>query len=231
MKEITEINHIIFYYLQFKLDQAKLNSDRRSFKEIHYFLYNRCIFTPTVFAFECFYVICVAGFKQDYAKVICEKIIDFVKECNGVFEIEDLLKIYKNKNKVKAIKNVWDNREMYQKQFYGLKTDEEKVDFLGTLPHIGNITKYHLARNLGLNFAKYDIWIQRLAVALYGNEFLLDKINNSKINEKVKYLCNLMFSHIQKCTGEKIGFIDVVLWKSCQKGLIKINGNRVWYDI
>jgi hypothetical protein len=128
------------------------------------------------------------------------------------------------------MKNVWDNREIYQKQFYSLKTDEEKVDFLGTLPYVGNITKYHLARNLGLNFAKYDIWIQRLAVALYGDEFLLDKINNSKINDEVKHSCDLMFSHIQKCTGEKIGFIDVVLWKSCQTGLIKIEGNHVWYS-
>jgi hypothetical protein len=228
MKEIEEIDYATFYHLQFILEQRNLDSDRKSFGEIRHCLYNERAFTPEDFAFECFYVICVAGFKQDYAKVACEKVINFIKSKNGVFEVEDIIEVYRNKNKIRAIKDVWDNRKKYQKQFYSLKTDGEKVDFLGTLPYVGNITKYHLARNLGLNFAKYDIWIQRLAVALYGNDMLLNKVNNSKIDPKVKELCDKMFFDAQKCTGEKIGFIDVVLWRSCQKGLLKIDGMGVF---
>ena len=119
---------------------------------------------------------------------------------------------------------------IYQKKFYGLKTVDEKVDFLGTLPHVGNITKYHLARNLGLNFVKYDIWIQRLGVALYGDEFFVDKVNNSRLLPEIKYYCDRMFDKLAEETGEKVGFIDVVLWRSCQKGLLKINGKTVFLN-
>jgi hypothetical protein len=228
-REIKAIDYIIFNYLLCELHKNGLDYDRRSFQEIRDCLYNPTVFSPECFAFECFYVVCVAGFKQDYAKAMCDKIIDFIEKRRGFFEESDLLTIYKNKNKVRAIKNLWDNRQEYQKKFYSLKTVEEKIDFLGTLPHVGNITKYHLARNLGLDFAKYDIWIQRLGVALYGNQEFVDSVNNSKLNPKVKYFCEQMFSDIQKSTGEKIGFIDVVLWRSCQKGLLKIDRTRVFY--
>ena len=214
MEKITEITAVIFNYLQVKMGMLGLDSDRRSFKEIHEMLNSEIILSPAEFAQECFYVICVAGFKQDYAKAMCNKIID----------------LYKNKTKVKAIKEVWDNRLSYSYKFYSLKTVEEKVEFLGTLPHIGNITKHHLARNLGLNFVKYDIWIQRLGVALYGTEEFVDKVNNTKLLPQIKYFCDIMFDNIQRETGEKVGFIDVVLWRACQKGLIKINGKDVFLD-
>ncbi len=229
MEKITEINEVTFNYLQLKLEMAGLDCDRKSFREIRYNLYNDVVFTPEEFAYECFYVVCVAGFKQDYAKVMCEKIIDFVKK-NENFELEDLERIYKNKLKIKAIKNIWDNRKKYQEQFYSLKTIDEKVNFLGTLPFIGNITKYHLARNLGLDFVKYDIWIQRLGVAFYKAWDFVDKVNNSKLLPEIKYFCDVMFKKLQRETGEKVGFLDVVLWRSCQKGLLKINMTDVFLN-
>ena len=229
MEKLTEITAVIFNYLQVRMGMLGLDADRRTFREIHEMLNTNTILSPVEFAYECFYVICVAGFKQDYAKAICDKIIDFVNK-NEKFTIEDMLTIYKNKAKVKAIKDVWDNRLSYSYTFYSCKTIEEKVEFLGTLPHIGNITKYHLARNLGLNFVKYDIWIQRLGVALYGTEDFVDKVNNTKLLPQIKYFCDIMFDKIQEETGEKVGFIYVVLWRACQKGLIKINGKDVFLN-
>lgn len=229
MEKITEITEVIFNYLQVRLKILGLDSDRKSFDEIHEILNNDITLSPDEFAFECFYVICVAGFKQDYAKIMCNKIINFVKN-NEKFTIEDLSTIYKNKLKIKAIKNVWDYRALYNYNFYNCETVEDKVDFLGTLPYVGNITKFHLARNLGLNFVKYDIWIQRLGVALYGAEEFVDKVNNTKLLPEIKYYCDIMFDEIQKKTNEKVGFIDVVLWRACQKGLIKISKKNVFID-
>lgn len=230
MENITEINGVIFNYLQLKLIESGLDSDRRSFGEIRKILSVKPIFNPEEFAFECFYVVCVAGFKQDYAKKMCNRVIDFIKGSDFEFTEDTLAQIYGNKMKVKAIKQIWDNRDLYQNKFYSLKTTKEKVDFLGSLPHIGNITKYHLARNLGLNFVKYDIWIQRLGVALYGNDNLVSKVNNSKLLPEIKYCCDIMFDKLNKETSEKVGYIDVVLWRSCQKGLLKINGRKVFLD-
>ncbi len=229
MEKITEINEVTFNYLQLKLEMAGLDADRKSFKEIRYNLNHYVIFTPEEFAYECFYVVCVAGFKQDYAKAMCEKVIDFVKK-NEIFELEDLETIYKNRLKIKAIKDIWDNRKKYQEKFYSLKNIDEKVNFLGSLPFVGDITKYHLARNFGLDFVKYDIWIQRLGVAFYKAEDFVDKVNNSKLLPEIKYFCDVMFKKLQKETGEKVGFLDVVLWRSCQKGLLKINRTDVFLN-
>ena len=227
MKQITNIDKNIFYYLLNELKRKGFDSDRRNFDEIKYILDNNIKFNQEEFAYECFYVVCVAGFKQDYAKIICDKITELTT-IKPTFNLDDLYKIYKHQNKIKAIKDIWDNRKILCDKFYSCNTIEEKINFLGALAHIGDITKYHLARNLGLNFVKYDIWIQRLVVALYGNQNLLSKINNKKLNLEVKNCCDLMFDNLQKETGEKIGFIDVVLWRSCQKGLIKIEELKVF---
>lgn len=230
LQKITEIDNVVFNYLQFVLQKYNLDQDRISFKELRNLLNNGKVFTPEEFAYEVFYVICVAGFKQDYAKSIHEKIIKFIEKENGKISFEGLSTIYGNKNKVKSILNVWENREIYQNKFYSMKDINKKVDFLATLPHIGNITKFHLARNLGLNFVKYDIWIQRLGVALYGDENLINLVNNAKLLPVIKAACDVMFDKIHKLTLEKKGFIDVVLWRSCQKGLLIIDKNDVYIN-
>ena len=73
LEKIEEINLVTFNYLQFTLQECGLDQDRISFKELRYLLNEGKIFTPEEFAYEVFYVICVAGFKQDYAKK-CVKI-------------------------------------------------------------------------------------------------------------------------------------------------------------
>jgi hypothetical protein len=78
-----------------------------------------------------------------------------------------------------------------------------------------------LARNLGENVVKYDIWIQRLGVAFSGMN-LHNKIDNTKLDQDVKKACDTMFKYLEVETGLPRGYIDVVLWKSCQNGLIKL---------
>lgn len=230
MEQIFEINSTIFNYLLFTLKNNNLDQDRVSFSELKNLLHNKKNFTPEEFAYETFYVICVAGFKQDYAKKMCQNVINLIEKQNGNITIDDLSTVYGNKLKVKAIFDVWENRRKYCEYFYACKTNEDKLSFLGSLPFVGNITKYHLARNLGMNFVKYDIWIQRLGVGLYGDESLCDKVNNSRLLPEIKKACDIMFNHIHEETGEMVGFIDVVLWRSCQKGLIKINGKKVFLN-
>ena len=104
------------------------------------------------------------------------------------------------------------------------------MDFLSKLPHIGNITKFHIARNLGINFVKYDIWIQRLGSALYGTIEDSKKVSNSKLNTEIKKMCDKMFSNLESQINEKIGYIDVVLWKACQQGLLIIENNEVFFN-
>jgi hypothetical protein len=99
---------------------------------------------------------------------------------------------------------------------------ERKLSYLAAMPHIGKITAGHLARNLGENVVKYDIWIQRLGVAFAGRDELKSKIDNGKLDPEVKAACDEMFSRLERETGLPRGYIDVVLWKACQNGLIEV---------
>ena len=136
--------------------------------------------------------------------------------------VDDLLKIFNNKNKINAIVKIWQNKENYCDNFYKCNSLQDKLSYLQKLPHIGKITANHLARNLGENVVKYDIWIQRLGVVYSGNPALYDKIDNGKLDAEIKQACDDMFTHLHQETNLPIGYIDVVLWKSLQNHLIDL---------
>jgi hypothetical protein len=132
-------------------------------------------------------------------------------------------KIFGNKNKVNAIAKIWLNRAEYRNGYYALEKEpvQAKLDYLLLIPHIGPITRNHLARNLGEDVAKYDIWIQRLGVVWSGRKDLIKKINNSKLDEAVKKVCDGMFAYLKNETRLPTGYIDLVLWWACKERLIK----------
>ncbi len=103
-----------------------------------------------------------------------------------------------NKRKINAVVEVAKiiNREGFEK-FLDIEKMEE-------LPFIGETTKFHLARNLGLDVAKPDRWMKRLAKKL-GFPPTVDGVNS-------------MVKKFQLATGEKIGVIDAVLWRACEQG-------------
>ena len=205
-----------FESLDTQLREMGLDSDDKSFDEIREILSNSPHFSPDEFASIVSYVILAGGFSQKTAKKIHKIIMSKMPANAG-----DLLQIFNNKNKINAIVKIWDNRESYRDGFYKCSTLEEKLNYLQKLPHIGKITANHLARNLGENVVKYDIWIQRLGVLYGGNSRLAQKIDNGKLNMDIKKCCDDMFEYLENETKLPRGYIDVVLWKSAQNGLIK----------
>lgn len=207
-----------FLNLDTQLREMGLDSDDKSFDEIKEILSCPPYLSPDDFASTVSYVILAGGFSQKTAKRIHKIIMEKMPENPGV---DELLKIFNNKNKINAIVKIWNNRESYRDGFYKCSGLEDKLNYLQKLPHIGKITANHLARNLGENVVKYDIWIQRLGVLYGGNPGLYEKIDNGKLDTGIKKCCDDMFEHLHKETDLPIGYIDVVLWKSCQNGLIK----------
>jgi hypothetical protein len=116
---------------------------------------------------------------------------------------------------------IWNNRQDFCDGYYACASLKDKLDYLQNLPHIGKITANHLARNLGENVVKYDVWIQRLGVLYSGNRALYQKIDNGNLDYDIKKCCDEMFEHLHKETGLPIGYIDVVLWKASQVHLIE----------
>jgi hypothetical protein len=196
-----------FSNLDKALRDAGLDSDSSSFDEIKDNLQHRKILSRDEFARAVAYVILAGGFSQKTAKRKHAEIMQYLETASAP-NVDDMLKIFNNKNKMSAILKIWQNQAAYTDGYYALSDLDAKLKYLSSLPHIGKITANHLARNLGENVVKYDIWIQRLG-ALYAG--------NSGIEA-----CNAMFAHMEKETGLPRGYIDVVLWKACQNGYIKL---------
>ena len=106
----------------------------------------------------------------------------------GTFNFEAI----KHPQKHLAIKKIYDRLDFY---FDQLKKSKNKLLFLKSLPFIGDITKYHLARNLGLDYAKPDRHLVRIS-----NLFEYDNVQT---------FCK----EVADISGDKIGVVDIVFWR------------------
>ena len=206
-----------FWNLEKTLRAQGLDSDDKSFDEIREILAAPKRLPPESFADACAYVILAGGFSQKTAKKIHTVICDALR---AGADADALFQIFHNKNKINAIVKIWQNRNALTDEYYAQKTLDDKLAFIQKLPHIGKITANHLARNLGENIVKYDIWIQRLGVLYAGNPAFFALVDNKNLNPVVKQCCDEMFAYLAAQTNLPIGYIDVVLWKSCQNKLI-----------
>ncbi len=140
---------------------------------------------------EYVWVVLASGFK---VKIAREFHCAFYESGNGVPTACDVSKIYNNTRKKEAIREAQRN---YLKWFEILKLSSDKIEFLDSLPFIGSITKYHLAKNLGLDVAKPDVHLLRLCEIF---RF-----------EDAQSLCEFIAAN----TGERVSVIDLVLWFYC----------------
>jgi len=213
-----------FENLESEIRTMGADSDAQSFDEIRENLANPKKLSPDGFADMCAYVILAGGFSQKTAKKIHKQITEYLHK-NGA-DFDALFAMFHNKNKINAICEIWNNKNALCAEYYGIEDMGDKLKFLSKLPHIGKITANHLARNLGLDVVKYDIWIQRLGVAYatQGSKLKVKSsdIDNKELSPEIKRVCDEMFSCLVKETGLPRGYIDVVLWKGAQLGLIKL---------
>lgn len=154
------------------------------------------------FARDVIFVICNSGMKYTVAWGIYQRCIAAL-EAN-----EDVGLAFRHPGKSKAIAKVWADRVgLYQAY---LQT-RDQLAFLAELPWIGQITKYHLAKNFGLDFAKPDLHLQRLA-DLEGCT--------------VQALCERLAAE----TGYRVATVDTILWRACANGLIDSRSGALHYS-
>ncbi len=213
---ITKIDKGVFCDMEKYLIESGEASDKDGFDVIRQRLINPPKLSADEFAFEVIYVILASGFRQKIAKQKFLIISEFLKN-GGEAIASNLLSFFGNKNKINAISKVWNKRDEFRDGFYELKDLEDKMLYLKNLPYIGEITKNHIARNLGINDVKYDVWIRRLGMALNGK--ICDTSSCLSVDEK--NMCDEMFQNISFLTGMPIGYVDVVLWKACQIGVLE----------
>lgn len=207
-----------FFDLDKTLRAQGLDSDDKSFDEIREILAAPKRLPPESFADACAYVILAGGFSQKTAKKIHTVICDALR---AGADADALFQIFHNKNKINAIVKIWQNRNALTDEYYAQKTLDDKLAFIQKLPHIGKITSHHLARNLGCNVVKYDVWIQRLGVLYAGNPAFFALVDNKNLNPQIKKYCDAMFAQLEQETNLPIGYIDVVLFRAAQNHLIE----------
>lgn len=136
-----------------------------------------------IFFQEYSWVVINSGMKNFVARKIFIRFRD-----DGNFDFN----MIKHPQKNKAIKEVYKRLDFH---FEHLKKSKNKLKYIKSLPHIGDITKYHLARNLGLDYAKPDRHLVRIAEAFGYND--------------VQSFCK----DVSDLSGDKIGVVDLVFWR------------------
>lgn len=150
--------------------------------------------TAEDFAGEVIWVILCSGMKEQVARIIQERVWAVIKSGNPVKG-----NVLGKSGKADAIDTVWRDRALL---FSNFQVANDKVEFGLSLPWIGKITKWHLAKNLGVDCAKPDVHLERVA-AHYGTT--------------PSALCG----NIASTTGDRIATVDLVIWRACNLGIIK----------
>lgn len=144
------------------------------------------------FAERAIYVICNSGMRFTVAGPIFAKCMTALRNGRSATEF------FGHPGKGPAIDQIWRRRVEY---FDGYRGAIVKLDFLETLPWIGPVTKHHLAKNLGIDTAKPDVHLERLA-----------KRDGTTVNA----LCR----RIARQTGYKVSTVDSILWRACADGIL-----------
>jgi len=144
------------------------------------------------FAQEAVWVILNSGMKEQIARKISNKIYAALEQ--GI----DISEVFGHKGKVAAIKYVINNSG---KLFEGYVLAKDKISYLKTIPFIGNITCYHLAKNLGHDCVKPDRHLVRIA---------------QQYSTTPEKLCQ----NISNEVGDKKSVVDIVIWRACNLNLL-----------
>lgn len=144
------------------------------------------------FAREAIFVICNSGMKNTVARRIFDRCM------SALWTGQPVSKVFGHVGKAAAIEHIWRHQGAL---FIDYVLADDKLAYLESLPWIGAITKYHLAKNFGVDVAKPDVHMQRLA---------------DREGTTVQALCERLAREV----GLRIGTVDTVLWRACANGVI-----------
>ncbi|KFB10499.1 hypothetical protein [Nitratireductor basaltis] len=157
--------------------------------------YSERIAAPTNakdFAREAIWVICCSGMKYEIARLIERRVWSALRAG------EPVAGVFAHRRKAAAMETIWSNREAFYEEFL---VSNDKLAFCQSLPWIGKITRYHLAKSCGLDCAKPDVHLKRLA---------------DREGVTAQALCE----RLARETGLRVATIDLLLWRACATRLL-----------
>ena len=146
---------------------------------------------PDDFFSEFMWVVLSSGMKNQVARLIEGRIFEAWRVGCATSTA------FRHVGKVKAIDYVKENRVEVFTQYL---CADDKLEYLKSLPWIGDITKYHLAKNLGTDVVKPDRHLVRIA-------------------RKYSVSCFELCQRLADLTGLRVAAVDQVLWRAGNLGL------------
>ena len=147
---------------------------------------------PDEFAAELAYVICNSGMRQQTARKIFDKVDQALRAGDTARSV------FNHDGKARAIDDIWARRAVLLADY--LATGD-KLEWLAAVAWIGPITKYHAAKNFGVDTVKPDRHLVRISEAA---------------GETPAALCG----RLAKAAGDRVGVVDLVIWRAANLGVL-----------
>lgn len=138
------------------------------------------------------WVVVSSGIKNQVARIVWNRILNAMIDGGRVSDV------YGHKAKAAAIEQMWNLQAETFREYLGAN---DKISFLANLPWIGEITKFHLAKNLGIPVCKPDRHLVRIA-------------------RKYGLTPDAMCERLSREMGDSIAVIDSVIWRAGNLGMI-----------
>jgi hypothetical protein len=145
---------------------------------------------PLCFWREYAWVVLNSGIRNQVARSIWNRVRPAVEAGGSAADV------FRHAGKAAGIDRVWKDR---QPLLDGYIASTEKLAFLQSLPWIGTITCWHLAKNYGLDVAKPDRHLVRIAGS-----------------EGTHALC----ARLARASGDRIATVDGVIWRAANLGWV-----------
>jgi len=148
--------------------------------------------TPMQFFIQYGWVVVNSGMKNQVAEKIWDRITEALAEGKSSSAV------FGHKGKTEAIDYVFNHRDTIFREY---QEASDKLAYFESLPWIGKITKWHLAKNVGMDVCKPDRHLVRIA---------------TRYNTDPDKLCR----RLSEETGDRIVTVDMVLWRAANLGRI-----------
>ena len=156
-----------------------------------------------------------AGRSAQSARTIEAKVWAAIREGRPVVDA------FGYRRKAEAIERAWTERnsdfEALQKVLRAGDVDAT-LAWCRSIPFVGDVTKYQLAKNFGVDVCKPDIWLCRLA-----------GIPDNPVGDVgVRFAASMRRCQaISDATGERVATVDSVLWLACNKRVLVPDSHAV----
>lgn len=165
--------------------------------------------TPEHLAGEIVWIILCAGRSAQAARTIERRVWAAIRAG------EPVVSAFGYRAKAAAIERAWRERARDFAAWRALPSNAlpALLAWCHSIPFIGDDTQFQLAKNLGADVAKPDIWLCRIAGVPDRPRLAVGKRWPR---------CQALCKRLGAATGDSVAVVDSMLWLACNKGIVRV---------